>query len=286
MSKNIHNPYKVFHSPFEALRSKIHVVLVRPENSFNVGSVARSVANMGILGGLHIVGNTEIIQDSSYRLAKHAGDLLKEAKHWDTLESLFDQATKPILRMALSARVGSSSRAHPMRAREAMEKATRKLIDQDINDLYLVFGSESDGLGNQEVSLCDWLVTIASHSGYRSLNLAQAVLILCYEANLCLIEEWGELRSARQTQKERLIQHMLQLAEHVGFILPGDPFKMRPRLESLFAKLPRHIEDASTLHGLIGQIMRSVDKDSVEYTGRYRAYMNGKGKTNHELRSK
>ncbi len=87
--------------------------------------------------------------------------------------------------------------------------------------LRLVFGPESDGLTNEEVELADWVVTIPSTGDYRSLNLAQAVLIFCYELNHNLMKEWQTPQSVKPSQRQKLILHFIKMAEEVGFILPG-----------------------------------------------------------------
>jgi len=269
------NPYKVFHRSCSQAADKISIVLVRPEQPGNVGSIARALSNMGIEGDFCIVGSPDIINEESHRLAKHAGSRLEKVIHFETLEKCLtwqkESAGKsPLLSLAATARVGSAKRPHPTRVREAVQRATTKLITQQIDHLVFVFGPESSGLTNDEIALCDWLVTIPSLQQYRSLNLAQSVLIFCYEANMALLEDWEKLESPKPSSKEKLIQHLLQVAEEVGFILPGDPFKMRPRLEEIFSGLPSHIKDIKTLHGLLDQVRRSVRKGAADIKGRYR----------------
>lgn len=271
----MNNPYKVFHRSHSDIEDKISVVLVRPEQPGNIGSIARALSNMGIEGELCIVGSPDIITEESYRLAKHAKDRLDRVVHFETLEScLSHQKTisedSKTLSLAATARIGSAKRPHPTRVREAMQRATHKLITGEVNRLVLVFGPESCGLNNEEIAQCDWVVTIPSLQQYRSLNLAQSVLIFCYEANMALLEDWETLETPKPSSKEKLVQHMLQVAEEVGFVLPGDPFKMRPRLEEIFSQLPSHIKDIKTLHGLLDQVRRSVRKGSADIKGRYR----------------
>jgi len=261
------NPYKVFHSLGESLREKINVVLVRPEESGNVGSVARALANMGIHGAFRIVGDSEIVDERSHRLAKHASQRLNEIVFYGNLKEAIKGSS---LTLAATARIGSSSRPHPLLARDAIQRALVKLGNGEIENMNLVFGPESDGLRNEEVEWCDWVVTIPSSAEYRSLNLAHAVMVFAYEINLALTERWAVFQSVRPSQKEKLISHLLRLAEEVGFILPGDPFKMRPRLEEIFSHLPSHIREVKTLHGLIDQTLRSVRKGQIDMKGRYR----------------
>lgn len=271
------NPYKVFHSTSEKIRTQIHVVLVRPEQGVNVGSSARALANMGIKGEFRIVGDASIIDERAQAAAVHAAPQLSQIKYFPTLAEALGPARKTRLTIAATARIGSAHRPHPLWVRPAMERAIGKLQQAEIDELVFVFGPESDGLKNEDVELCDWVVTIPATDDYRSLNLSQALLVFCYEANLCLMQEWDTFQSHRPSQKEKLVSHIVKLAEEVGFILPGDPYKMRPRLEELLAPLPRHIKEVKTLHGLIDQISRSVKRGGADFKGRYKNAMKSKG---------
>jgi tRNA C32,U32 (ribose-2'-O)-methylase TrmJ len=95
---------------------------------------------------------------------------------------------------------------------------------------------------------------------------------------LALVDRWQPFVSVKPSQKGRLISHLVEVAEQVGFILPDDPHKMRPRLEQiLLGVLPNHIEDVKTLHGLLDQIARSVKKGGPDFKGRFRREMIDRG---------
>ena len=266
------NPYKVFHSSCELLRKKLHVILVRPEESGNVGSAARAMGNMGVLGKLIIVGSPKIAsQDEGQKFAKHARGTLESAIDVPSLREAFAQIPGPrVLKLAATARIGSAQRPHPLRVREASAKAIEKLRGEAVDDIVVVFGPEGSGLLNEDVELCDWVVTIPSHESYRSLNLAQAVMVFGHELNTHLLVGWAEFGSTYPSQKQRLVQHMLEIAEEAGFILPGDPFKMKPRLEGILGQLPPHIPEVKTLHGLLDQVRRSLQRGKPDIRGRYR----------------
>jgi TrmH family RNA methyltransferase len=274
---SLNNPYKSFHSSCEEFRKQIHIVLVRPEYGGNIGSTARAIENMGVLGSFCIVANKDQVEWSEVRkMAKHAFSRVGEAQFFETLsDALVIGPDRKKLVLGASARVGSASRPHPLKVRPALEKAVRKVKLGEVTDLFLVFGPESDGLSNEDIELCDWLVTIPSHPRYRSLNLAQSVLVFAHEINENLQEPWSEFQSDKPNQKEKLVQHLLKLAEDSGFILPGDPLKMRPRLEEIFGQIPHHIPQASTLHGLIDQVSRSMKKGEPDIKGRYKYFLEG-----------
>ena len=90
---------------------------------------------------------------------------------------------------------------------------------------------------------------------------------------MALLDEWEEPKLSKPNSRAKLVNHMLQIAEDVGFVLPGDPFKMRPRLEEIFSQLPNHIKEMKTLHGLLDQIGRTVKRGVPDIKGRYRVQM-------------
>ncbi|MBI1860284.1 MAG: hypothetical protein HYR96_05130 [Deltaproteobacteria bacterium] len=266
-------PTKVFHTVSPLLFKRVHIVLVRPEQSQNVGAVARAMANMGILTPLKIVSAPEILSPEAFRLARHASAVLEKAQIIPILKNAFDfPEGVEVCKMAITARVGSPDRPHPVWLPEAMPNVVAKMNGRGDWQLAMVFGPESDGLSNDEVAACDAIMRIPSDTEYRSLNLAQAVMVCCYEfrrANLMAANE-GVALATPQGQKDRLIQHILQVAEAVGFVLPGDPYKMKGRLTEILSGLPNHLKDIKTLHGLLDQVARSLKKQAPDFKGRYR----------------
>lgn len=275
-------PVKSFHSSCEDLRNHLHVVLVRPEYSGNIGSAARALENMGILGSFRLVTEAQKLNWSEVRkMAKHAHFRVSESLLFASLQEalVFPENSKPLV-LGASARVGSSHRPHPQWVRTAVKSAVHKLKQEEITDLVLVFGPESDGLSNEEIDLCDWIVTIPSHPRYRSLNLAQSVMVFSHEVNENLLEHVLPKETGKANQKGKIIQHLIQLAEQSGFILPGDPFKMKARLEEIFNRLPPHLPEASTLHGLMDQVSRSMKKGEPDFKGRYKHFVTSQGEEN------
>lgn len=263
---------KIFHSFHPESRNHVHVILVRPENSQNVGAVARALANMGLNGSMMIIGDSSVIDSSSLKLAKHAAPRLNAAIFFPTLRealATFKRDLKPLV-LAATARTGSPHRPHPLPIHRAVTEAVARLTSGLNSDLVYVFGPESDGLVNDEVLECDWVVTIPTSEEYRSLNLAQAVLIFAYETNLCLMEEKQDSEKASEAERIRLVGRLVGFAETVGFVLPGDPLKMKPRLEKIFSSLPADPRSVRTIYGLVEQSLRSMGKGAVDYKGRFR----------------
>lgn len=266
---------QVIHSPCGDLRRKIHTVLVGPEQPGNVGSAARALANCGIGGSWTIVAPEEqrasLCGSQAVRLAVHAQDRLKEIRFVPRLDDAWAHLPRRrVLAVAATARVGSPSRPHPQDVGPAMGEVLDQLRHGIFDDLFVVFGCESDGLSNEDVALCDRIVRIPTDPGYSSLNLAQAVLIFSWELHQRLLVPEADRVLPGPSQRDRLVANLLELAEEAGFILPGDPHKMRPHLAELFQRLPPQIPEARTLHGLLAQVRRSLRAGHPVYKGRYR----------------
>jgi TrmH family RNA methyltransferase len=145
------------------------VILVEPEQPGNVGFVTRVLANFGV-PELRIVGwdPREDMIAQIYSVRAH--EILDAAEIYDDLSSALEDIDAA---WATSARAGRN------------HSVTRALVPlESIPDptsregkVALVFGRESSGLTNEELSLCEFAFTISTSDGYPSLNLSHAVAI-------------------------------------------------------------------------------------------------------------
>jgi tRNA/rRNA methyltransferase len=156
--------------------TKAAVVLVRPEESKNVGAVCRAMANCA-LTDLRIVGWREDYRDIEVRsLALHAQDLWEGARFY---ESLTDAAADCVFSAGATRRRGKLRKGKLLLPEELASRYTA--VSTAGGTVALVFGCERTGLTDEELSECTLGVTIPSDDRFPSLNLSHAVQILCYE---------------------------------------------------------------------------------------------------------
>ncbi|MFI5366681.1 MAG: RNA methyltransferase [Candidatus Binatia bacterium] len=107
-------------------------------------------------------------------MAVHADDVLRHLRHCDAL----DEAVADC-----SLVVGTTCRDGLYRAAAESPRsvAPRLVAAAATNRVALVFGPEDHGLSNEDLKACHQLIAIPSDPGYASLNLAQAVMVCCYE---------------------------------------------------------------------------------------------------------
>jgi TrmH family RNA methyltransferase len=182
-------------------------------------------------------------------MATHAADVLAAARVHATLhEAIADCAAA----FALSARPREWS-PQVLEVRTAAAQAAA--IDAPVA---FVFGSESAGLSNDELFACQFLVHIPATPGSSSLNLAQAVQIVCYELHMAT----GAAVPAMRTEKlatvediEGLYGHLEEAATSSGFLVPGS--RLRERWRRLFSRVPAmEREEVNILRGLLKSLLK------------------------------
>ncbi len=152
----------------------IRIVLVRPLYGGNLGAVCRAMKNMGLRELVLVNPSPDMDFSEAQKYALHAEDVLAERRQLDSVaEAVGDCAV-----VAATTGLKGLYRSH---ARTPRELAGRLLEAARDHRVALVFGPEHHGLSNEEMQFATHLLTIPSAPAYSSLNLAQAVMICCYE---------------------------------------------------------------------------------------------------------
>jgi tRNA/rRNA methyltransferase len=150
------------------------LVLVNPQDIVNIASAVRIARNFGI-ERMRLV-QPEVFDP--YRIegiAHNTADFVARIEILDSLEAALADC---VFTAVLTARERAAKR-RMLRPREA----AAILVEQSAaGQVAIVAGREDRGLTNAELDLGHALVTISTDPGHRSLNLAQAVAIMAYEA--------------------------------------------------------------------------------------------------------
>lgn len=234
----------------------IALVLVRPQFAGNMGAVCRAMKNMG-LSRLIMVSPQQDPQSTEARMmALNAKDILQQAEIFPSLE----EALKGFRWVAgTSARMGRN-RGPFITLREICPEI---LAHAQSVPVAILFGPEDRGLTNEELAPCQALITIPTHSHFRSLNLAQAVMIVCYELFLAALAQQGEEASApgfitsppAEFQKlEKMYAHLEELLLKIGFLDPKNPKRIMHSLRRIFGRAKLTDRDVAILRGIFRQL--------------------------------
>ena len=229
-------------------RDLISIVLVEPQNPGNVGMVCRAMMNFG-LSDLRLVNPCPIDHPEALKFAVSARDLLESAR---IFPSLAEAVADSPLSVATTRRHGKyRSEIHP--PREIVAMIGEQLLT---NRSALVFGREDSGLTTDEVALCRWQATIPTADEYGSLNLAQAVLLFCYEImqGLTPADLGGERLLAPPEELEPLFAQMEPVLLKIGFLKPENPAHMMRSFRRIFARASLDSREVMVLRGMFSQI--------------------------------
>lgn len=151
----------------------IRVVLVGIRNSGNIGSAARAMKNMGVRD-LALVNPDHYHTAEVYNLAWGAEELVREARVYPALRDAIADCGMV---------VGTTRRRgrHRRPVVDLRQALPRIAAAAERNRVALLFGREDKGLSNEELALCQMMLAIPTSSLMPSLNVAQAVMVLCYE---------------------------------------------------------------------------------------------------------
>jgi tRNA/rRNA methyltransferase len=229
--------------------TRVRVVLSHPSHPGNIGAAARAMKTMG-LSRLYLV-NPKIYPDpQADAMSTGAIDILANAK---VCTSLTEALAGTISATALSGRRRELA-TQPVWARQA---AAELMVETAQGDVALVFGNETAGLSNEEVAQCRHWALIPTSPDYKSLNLAQAVQILCYELRLASVDvgappkvtEAGSLASHEEV--EALVAHLERAAVGSGFLDPEKPKRLMPRMRRLFSRAGLEKGEVNILRGML-----------------------------------
>jgi tRNA/rRNA methyltransferase len=238
------------------MRRKMHldsvsIILVKPKFPENIGSVARAMKNMG-LSRLVVVNGCSPLLANAYKLASGAEDILERAEEFLTLREAISE---------MGCVVGTTSRGGKERVPDlTLEALVKKLIPLSQKNLIgLAFGSEKEGLTNEELSLCHLYARIPSMASFPSLNLAQAVMVVSYELFRASIEiPKKEIQLARAEELERMLEHMKKTLLRIGFLDSNNPQRIMRVLRRLFGRSQMDEREVKILEGIWSQ----MDHDS------------------------
>ena len=225
----------------------IRVVLVRPRGAANVGAVARAMKNMG-LRDLVLVQPAQMKSFWVKAMAAHAEDVLHSVRQTDSISAAVADCGLVI---------GTTCRGGLYReAAESPRVAAQRMVAAAAaNRVALLFGPEDHGLSNDDLKACHQLVAIPADPAYPSLNLAQAVMVCCYELHLAAAGEPEMTRELAPADHVDLMFQKLQAAfRSIGFLHPDNPDHIMYAFRRFLGRAQLEVRDVNILLGLARQI--------------------------------
>ncbi len=248
--------------PIAALPANIKIVLVNTSHPGNIGASARAMKNMG-LSQLVLVQPEEFPSGVAVGRAASAVDLLENAQ---VVSSLEEAVADCGLIIGASARL----RSIPWPMLDPTACGEKAIQESTQSNVALVFGREDSGLNNEELQQCHYHVQIPANPGYSSLNLAAAVMVICYElrkAALALADQtedkedefWDQERATAE-QVEHFYGHLERVLVAIDFHDPDNPRQLMQRLRRLFGRIRIDVMEMNILRGILTNVEHATSK--------------------------
>lgn len=246
--------------------SNIRIVLVETSHPGNIGAAARAMMNMG-LGRLVLVKPRHWPSAEALSMAASALKVLDDAVVVDTLAQAVADCH---LVIGTSARL----RDMPIPLLDPAGCATKMLALPASQQVALVFGREISGLTNEELHRCHFHVHIPVNPDYTSLNLAAAVMVLCYELRKTALSaldkpvakpeageagEWDQ-QPAKAGDIDRFLAHLETVLIRLDFHKPQYKRPLMRRLRRLYQRIQLDQMELNILRGMLTAIEHALEK--------------------------
>lgn len=226
----------------------IAVILHQPRYSENIGAAARAVRNMGI-GRLVVVDPQNYDVDRALKLATHvASDVVEQIEIYENLKEALSYYSYVV---GTTARLGGQRQvvSTPSKVAENLVTISRE------NRVAILFGPEDRGLKNEDIRYCHVLVSIPT-AEFSSLNLAQSVMIMCYEVFIADLQEKTQFtpRFATIHELEGMYDQLKDILVRINYINPENPDYWLDKLRHFFNRMQLRAKEVSIIRGICRQI--------------------------------
>jgi tRNA/rRNA methyltransferase len=228
--------------------NNIAIVLIGTRYPENIGAAARAMLNMGV-ERLILVDPQNDDPGRIRKMATHAASVVVEKMEvYDNLKEALADFQYVV---GTTARLGGQRKVVSSPA-----KLARKLIPlSDQNRIAILFGPEDRGLSNVDIRSCHTLVNIPT-AEFSSLNLAQAVMVVCYELFRFSLDKPGEFapRLANQHELDAMYDQLKEVLMRISFINPDNPDYFMNNLRHFFTRMQLRAKEVQIIRGLCRQV--------------------------------
>ena len=251
-------------------------VLINTSHAGNVGATARAMKTMGFDDLVlvaprwaNVLNREETIQRASGAL-----DVLKNARIVETLDEALDGMAH-LCATAMTPRDFGPPTQAPREHFAALlgqgdllskeELLAPVSIGQKPDSVAFLFGSERFGMQNDDVYRCHVALSIPTDPKFGSLNLGAAVQLIAYDwrqalGGFSVQPATAEPALADAAAVAGMLKHWEQSLVEIGFLDPGAPRKLMPRLNQLFNRARLTPEEIHILRGVAKAVAEAAAK--------------------------
>nr|WP_320014228.1 TrmJ/YjtD family RNA methyltransferase [uncultured Desulfobacter sp.] len=240
--------------PQKVCMENVAIVLHDTRIPENIGAAARAAANMGV-GQVILSTPRNFDMERILKVATHsASGLVETMKVYNTLPDALGAFNWIV---GTTARLGGTRRVNASPA----DLAVKLIPISSENRVAVLFGPEDRGLTNEDLQLCHDLVNIPT-AGFSSLNLAQAVMVMCYELFKARTQapEFHIPQLACRYELENMYEELKDTFTRIHYINHENPKHRLDKTRSFLSRYQLRSREVSIIRGLCRQVVRYGDK--------------------------
>ncbi len=231
------------------------IVLIEPQLGENIGAAARAMLNFGISDLRLVRPRDGWPNDKANASAAGADTIISRAKLFESTEDAIADLNRVY---------ASSGRTRDMVKRvfspaQAVENMQTGVASKELSGV--LFGPERSGLPNTDLALADAVINIPANVQFKSLNLAMAVLVVCYEWSRRVGEPasgllMGKTRAATKSELLGLFSHLEGALDDCGFLRVRETRPhMVQNIWNIFQRAQMTHHEGRTLRGVISGLV-------------------------------
>jgi tRNA/rRNA methyltransferase len=228
------------------------IVLVRPQLGENIGKAARAMLNFGLTDLRLVSPRDGWPNPSAGPAASGADEVLEKARVFASVADAVADCAH-----VYATTVRKRGLVVPV---VTPEEAARELRTQS-EPSAILFGAERSGLETDEVAIAGKILTVPVNPDFRSLNLAQAVILVAYEwskqSELAMPTNVDPAEPrADQAQLEGLIGQLNKALKGAGYFHPPDrtPTTLNT-IRTILTKAGWSAREIQALRGMIAALV-------------------------------
>ncbi|MBL94806.1 MAG: rRNA methyltransferase [Magnetovibrio sp.] len=234
------------------------IILVKPQLGENIGMCARAMWNCGVTKLRIVKPRDKWPSTSAKAAAAGANNVIGSVEVFESLEKAVGDLNV-VFASSARPRCMTKSIITPWEAASELQASSLAGLKTGI-----MFGQESKGLNNDEIVIANKVIAVPLNPSFNSLNLAQAVFVICYEwrkltnridSSELLISENPKL--ADKKQLIYLFKHLETELDSCGFFRVGEkrPSMIR-NIRNILSRVRLTKKEVRTLRGIISSLVR------------------------------
>ena len=241
------------------MKNKFGFILVKPQLGENIGACARSLKNFGF-SKLHIVSPKQSWPNNKAKVTSvGAYDVIKKAKIFN---NTYDAISEFNIVISLSARKRDINKKH------ISINQFLKMIESKKNTKFgFMFGPESSGLSNDDLSLSNYVLQIPTSKRFKSLNLSHSLTVISYEIFKLINfkkfqKDTKNIKISSKSKISSFVLHLKKLLEKKGFFVPTEKkHSMLMNINNLIYRL----EPSDKEVRILASIISSLSKKNINH---------------------